>query len=80
MYDIKMGEWSVTGKLTTGRDDVRLVVLGQNILALGGDGLTSVDKFNLTTRTWTPTEEMLEIRNYHGVTAIPPSLAGIGQN
>ena len=82
LYDINTGEWSTTGTLTTGREDgVRLFVIGEQILASGGYSggrLSTVDRFNLTSRTWKAAEDMLEAREYHAVTAVPPNAVGIG--
>ena len=82
MYDITSGEWSSTGNLTSDRIGMRMVVLGDNILAMGGhDGgstSSSVDKFNLTSMEWKFTEEMLVPRNSFAVTGVPPS--AISQN
>jgi len=84
IYDVNTGEWSTTGKLTTARVGVRLVVLGPKILAMGGEDdyyyFSTVDNFNLTTRSWTATEEMMEKRTFHAVTGVPPSAVGIGPN
>jgi len=80
MYDIKTGRWSSTGKLLTVREGLRLVVLGDNILAMGGIGTSSVEKFNMTSNTWEKTEYLLEIRHRHAVVAVPPNLVGFGQD
>ena len=84
IYDVNTGEWSTTGKITTGRSYVRLVVLGNKILAMGGyDGsssLSTVEKFNLTTRTWSADKDMTEKRSYHAVTGVPSTAVGIATN
>ena len=81
MYNITSGEWSTTGQLTRRRVGVRMVILGDKILAMGGrKNDATVEKFNLRKMEWTPTEDMMEEREYHAVTGIPPSTVGIGQN
>ena len=84
IYDVNTGEWSTTGKLTTGRKGMRMVVLGTKILAMGGyDGsgdLSTVENFNLTTRRWTATEDMMEKRSYYAVTGVPSTAVGIELN
>jgi len=80
LYDINTGEWSSSGQLSSARDGVKMVVLGEKILAMGGyDGhyLSTVDSFNLTTHQWTASEEMLEARCWHAVTGIPASAVRI---
>ena len=73
-----------SGLLTTDRNGVRLVVLGNKILAMGGGdrgyGDKTVDIFNMTTRTWSSTEEMMEKRSFHGVTGVPSTAVGIPPN
>ena len=82
IYDVNTGEWSTTGKLTTRRKRIRLIVLGTKILAMGGrttSDVSTVDTFNLTTRRWASTEEMMKKRSYYAVTGVPSTAVGIDQ-
>ena len=54
-----------------------MVVLGDDILAMGGSFSNTVDRFSLSNRNWTVAEEMMEKREYHAVAAVPPSAVGI---
>jgi len=83
LYDINTGEWSSTHWLTTERrNGLRMFVIGDQILASGGEyrGNTwaSVERFNLTSRSWTRAQDMMEGRETHAVTVIPPSAVGFG--
>jgi len=83
MYDMETGEWSDMGNLTTERDGVSVIVLGEDIFAMGGKSssyLSSVDKFNLTSKSWKSGEDMLDIGWLRGVTGVPPNAVGLGQN
>ena len=84
IYDVNTGEWSTTGKLKINRKGVKLVVLGNKILALGGfygsSCTSTVDSFNLTTRTWESTEEMLEKRSHLAATGVPSTMVEILTN
>ena len=78
----------MTGNLTTRREGIRIVVLGTEILTLGGaDSYVSmsnevmiVDNFNMTTRRWTATNLNMESRYYPAVTGVPSTAVGIEVN
>ena len=62
-YDFKTHSWSEVADLNIARSGLRLVQIGQNILALG--------QLDLSSWTWSMAEDMLQPRSFHTVTLIP---------
>ena len=84
IYDLDTGVWNRVGDLQTARAGVRLVVLGERILAMGGTSSypdyifhASVEEFDMNTGTWRYAEDMMEARAEHGVVAVPPNIVGL---
>ncbi|CAK8689909.1 unnamed protein product [Clavelina lepadiformis] len=51
-YDPRNGKWEYIPPMKTCRGDLTAVVLNNEIYAIGGYGLSSVEKYNLDTKTW----------------------------
>ena len=82
-YDFKTHSWSEVADLNIARSGLRLVQIGQNILALGGkstsgkfsdffiENVESVEQLDISSWTWSMAEDMLQPRSFHTVTLIP---------
>ncbi|CAK8688277.1 unnamed protein product [Clavelina lepadiformis] len=61
-YDPRTGKWEYIPPMKTCRYELTAVVLNNEIYAIGGYGLSSVEKYNLNTKTWIDVPSMNEKR------------------
>ncbi|CAK8688315.1 unnamed protein product [Clavelina lepadiformis] len=61
-YDPKTGKWEYIPPMKTCRYGLTAVVLNNEIYAIGGYNIPSVEKYNLDTKTWTDVPSMNEKR------------------
>ncbi|CAK8685755.1 unnamed protein product [Clavelina lepadiformis] len=61
-YDPQIGNWEYIPPMKTCRSSLTAVVLNNEIYAIGGNGLSSVEKYNLDTKTWIDVPSMNEKR------------------
>ncbi|CAK8688319.1 unnamed protein product [Clavelina lepadiformis] len=61
-YDPRNGKWEYIPPMKTLRSGLTAVVLNNEIYAIGGYGLSSVEKYNLDTKTWIDVPSMNEER------------------
>ncbi|CAK8688392.1 unnamed protein product [Clavelina lepadiformis] len=66
-YDPRNGKWEYIPPMKTRRTRLTAVVLNNEIYAIGGIGLSSVEKYNLDTKAWIDVPSMNEKR--HGGSA-----------
>ncbi|CAK8685746.1 unnamed protein product [Clavelina lepadiformis] len=62
-YDPRNGKWEYIPPMKTCRYELTAVVLNNEIYAIGGKFLSSVEKYNLDTKTWIDVPSMNERRN-----------------
>jgi len=85
VMDIAEGTWQMAGNLNTGRDGLRILVLEDKIVAMGGfhgggSYLSSVEQFDVSTLTWSDTTELLTARSFHAVTTLPVTRIDCGND
>ncbi|CAK8685745.1 unnamed protein product [Clavelina lepadiformis] len=61
-YDPRNGKWEYIPPMKTHRTGLAAVALNNEIYAIGGDNLSSVEKYNLDTKTWIDVPSMNEER------------------
>ena len=64
LYNVTTGSHRKLPEMTTKRQGCTAVIMGDNIIIMGGDGLNSVECFNFNTNTWTEFPAMNE-RRWH---------------
>ena len=73
LLDLATGAWREVGPLAVARDTVKIVVLKERILAVGGAG-PGVEEFSLATLTWSVTDNLVTDRQYHAVAELPENM------
>ena len=76
LLDLSTGMWRRVGDLNMKRDGLDMVVIeGGKILAMGGENgttsLKTVEMFQMETETWVYQEDMLMVRDWLSVAAVP---------
>ncbi len=75
----------MTGNLNTGKHGLRILVIEDKILAMGGDEggnfLSSVEQFDLSTFTWSfTTIQLKQAREWHAVTTVSVTMFNCDKN
>ena len=79
MYDLRTGIWKEVGHLRFPRRDIKMVVVEDKILVMGGkDPLFNphriVEQFILSSQTWNLTTKIRQPRSYHAITTVPVAM------
>ena len=64
LYNVTTGSHRMLPEMTTERGSCTAVIIGHNIIVMGGYRLNSVECFNFNTNTWTEFPAMNEERSY----------------
>eukprot|EP00957_Ditylum_brightwellii_P069503 5277716-Ditylum_brightwellii.AAC.1 len=63
-YEIDTQRWNETNSMRTKRDGHAAVSLGNNIVVMGGLGLSSAEQYNTAAGQWSAFPSMNEVRGY----------------
>ena len=77
-FSMDTGEWEEIGSLNEARRGIELVFVEDTLYAMGGFNgkryVSTVEKFNFETKTWTVVEDMLAARAFKGIVAEPEAV------
>ena len=69
-FNVKSQSWEAIPDMLTGRDGHELATMENFVYAVGGIGVTGVEKFDPKNNTWSEVQSMTEGRSFFAATAL----------